>query len=83
MRRSSSSRRNKVYGDAANELPLVELETRWAYAEAAMYEGIDEKMRIDATTLSPFGASKVAADVLVQEYGRYFGMPTVCLRGGC
>lgn len=74
---------NKVYGDAPNELPLVELETRWDYAEPADWDGIDATMRIDATMHSLFGASKVAADVLVQEYGRYFGMPTVCLRGGC
>ena len=74
---------NKVYGDAPNELPLVELETRWDYADPADREGIDETMRIDATMHSLFGASKVAADVLVQEYGRYFGMPTVCFRGGC
>jgi CDP-paratose 2-epimerase len=74
---------NKVYGDAPNELPLVELETRWDYAEPADREGIDETMRIDMTMHSLFGASKVAADVLVQEYGRYFGMPTVCFRGGC
>jgi CDP-paratose 2-epimerase len=74
---------NKVYGDAPNELPLVELETRWDYADPAQREGIGETMRIDASTHSLFGASKVAADVLVQEYGRYFGMPTVCFRGGC
>jgi CDP-paratose 2-epimerase len=74
---------NKVYGDAPNELPLVELETRWDYADPADREGVDETMRIDATMHSLFGASKVAADVLVQEYGRYFGMPTVCFRGGC
>jgi CDP-paratose 2-epimerase len=74
---------NKVYGDAPNELPLVELETRWDYADAARRNGIDESLRIDASTHSLFGASKVAADVLVQEYGRYFGMPTVCFRGGC
>jgi CDP-paratose 2-epimerase len=74
---------NKVYGDAPNELPLVELETRWDYADPADREGIDETMRIDRTMHSLFGASKVAADVLVQEYGRYFGMPTVCFRGGC
>jgi len=71
---------NKVYGDAPNEIALVELETRWDYACA---NGIDESMRIDATMHSIFGASKVAADVMVQEYGRYFGMPTVCFRGGC
>src|SRR5919199_943002 len=74
---------NKVYGDAPNELSLVELETRWDYADARWADGIDESMRIDATMHSIFGASKVAADVMVQEYGRYFGMPTVCLRGGC
>jgi CDP-paratose 2-epimerase len=74
---------NKVYGDAPNELDLVELETRWDYADPALREGIDESCRIDATTHSLFGASKAAADLLVQEYGRYFGMPTVCFRGGC
>ena len=74
---------NKVYGDAPNELPLVELETRWDYAEEADREGIDEACRIDHTMHSLFGASKAAADLLVQEYGRYFGMPTVCFRGGC
>jgi len=74
---------NKVYGDAPNELELTELETRWDYADPRFREGIDETMRIDATMHSIFGASKVAADVMVQEYGRYFGMPTVCLRGGC
>jgi CDP-paratose 2-epimerase len=72
---------NKVYGDAPNEVELVELETRWDYADGR--EGIDETMRIDMTTHSLFGASKVAADVMVQEYGRYFGLPTVCFRGGC
>jgi CDP-paratose 2-epimerase len=74
---------NKVYGDAPNEIPLVELETRWDYADPAYAYGIDESMRIDASMHSLFGASKVAADVMVQEYGRYFGMPTVCFRGGC
>src|SRR2546421_9685128 len=74
---------NKVYGDAPNELELVELETRYDCADPADRDGIDESMRIDATMHSLFGASKVAADVLVQEYGRYFGMPTVCFRGGC
>jgi CDP-paratose 2-epimerase len=74
---------NKVYGDAPNELPLVELDTRWDYADPADREGIDETCRIDASMHSLFGASKAAADLLVQEYGRYFGMPTVCLRGGC
>lgn len=76
---------NKVYGDAPNELPLVETETRWEIDAAHPYfeRGIDETLRIDQTTHSVFGASKVAADVMVQEYGRYFGMNTVCFRGGC
>ena len=74
---------NKVYGDAPNELELVELETRFDYADPALREGIAESCRIDATMHSIFGASKAAADLLVQEYGRYFGMPTVCFRGGC
>ena len=74
---------NKVYGDAPNELPLRELETRWEYARPEDYNGIREDMRIDRSKHSLFGASKVAADVMVQEYGRYFGMPTCCLRGGC
>lgn len=74
---------NKVYGDAPNELPLVELETRWDYADPRDQEGIDEDCRIDRTTHSLFGVSKAAADLLVQEYGRYHGMPTVCFRGGC
>jgi len=74
---------NKVYGDAPNERPLVELPTRWEYADPQDHEGIDEQCRIDASLHSLFGASKAAADLLVQEYGRYFGMPTVCLRGGC
>jgi len=76
---------NKVYGDAPNELPLVEKATRWEIDEAHPYfaRGIDESLRIDQTTHSVFGASKVAADVMVQEYGRYFGMSTVCFRGGC
>ena len=74
---------NKVYGDAPNELELVELETRYDYADPSMRDGIDERHRIDTTLHSLFGASKAAADLLVQEYGRYFGMPTVCFRGGC
>jgi CDP-paratose 2-epimerase len=74
---------NKVYGDAPNELPLVERETRWEYAQPEDYDGIREDMRIDRSKHSLFGASKVAGDVMVQEYGRYFGMPTCCLRGGC
>jgi CDP-paratose 2-epimerase len=74
---------NKVYGDAPNELSLIELETRWDYADAAHYHGIDESIRIDASLHSLFGAAKTAADLLVQEYGRYFGMPTACFRAGC
>ena len=74
---------NKVYGDAPNSLPLVELETRWDFAESEMQKGINEHFTIDQSKHSLFGASKVAADVMVQEYGRYFGMPTCCLRGGC
>ena len=76
---------NKVYGDAPNYLPLVEQETRWELDKSHPYAalGIDETMSIDYTTHSLFGASKVAADVLVQEYGRYFHMRTVCFRGGC
>lgn len=74
---------NKVYGDAPNELPLKESETRWDFANPADYHGIAESMRIDQSKHSLFGASKVAADVMVQEYGRYFSLPTCCLRGGC
>jgi len=75
---------NKVYGDTPNRLPLVELETRWECVEGPYAErGIDETMSIDQTTHSLFGASKVAADVLVQEYGRYFGLKTGVFRGGC
>ena len=76
---------NKVYGDTPNRLPLVELESRWEIDAAHPYyeKGIDEEMSIDQTKHSLFGASKVAADVLVQEYGRYFGMKTWVFRGGC
>ena len=75
---------NKVYGDRPNELPLVEEDTRWEIDPSHPYaDGIDESMSIDMTRHSLFGASKVAADVLVQEYGRYFGMKTACFRGGC
>lgn len=74
---------NKVYGDAPNQLNLVELDTRWDYADLEYKEGIKESFTIDQSKHSLFGASKVAADVMVQEYGRYFGMPTCCLRGGC
>jgi len=75
---------NKVYGDTPNRLPLVEQETRWEIDPEHEYaDGIDEQMSIDQSMHSLFGASKVAADVLVQEYGRYFDIPTVCFRGGC
>lgn len=75
---------NKVYGDTPNRLPLVELEKRWEIDPGHTYSGgIREDMSIDATLHSLFGASKVAADILVQEYGRYFGMRTACFRGGC
>ena len=75
---------NKVYGDTPNLLPLEERAMRWEIAESHPYwPGIDETMSIDQTQHSLFGVSKVAADVLVQEYGRYFGMRTVCFRGGC
>ncbi|MGI8984558.1 MAG: NAD-dependent epimerase/dehydratase family protein [Acidimicrobiales bacterium] len=74
---------NKVYGDRPNAMPLVETETRWEYADVADRNGVPETMSIDGSTHSLFGASKVAADVMVQEYGRYFDMPTTCLRGGC
>lgn len=75
---------NKVYGDTPNRLPLIELETRWEIDPNHTYTtGIREDMSIDQTLHSLFGASKVAADVLVQEYGRYFGLRTACFRGGC
>ena len=75
---------NKVYGDRPNGLPLVEEEMRWEIAPEHTYSGgIREDMSVDQTLHSLFGASKVAADMLVQEYGRYFDMPTVCFRGGC
>ncbi|MEH2411361.1 NAD-dependent epimerase/dehydratase family protein [Nostoc sp.] len=74
---------NKVYGDAPNEIPMLELDTRWDYADPIYEYGIPETLRIDQSKHSIFGASKVAADVMVQEYGRYFGMKTCCLRGGC
>ena len=74
---------NKVYGDAPNLIPLRELETRWDYADPAFEHGIPESFTIDQSKHSLFGASKVASDVMVQEYGRYFDMPTCCLRGGC
>jgi CDP-paratose 2-epimerase len=75
---------NKVYGDTPNRLPLVELAKCYEIESSHPYQpGIDESMSVDQTKHSLFGASKVAADVLVQEYGRYFGMNTVCFRGGC
>jgi len=74
---------NKVYGDAPNKIALKEEETRWDYADEDYFHGIPESFTIDQSKHSLFGASKVAADVMVQEYGRYFNMPTCCLRGGC
>lgn len=74
---------NKVYGDAPNRIRLKEMDTRWEYDDEAYAHGIPETMTIDQSKHSLFGASKVAADVMVQEYGRYFNMPTCCLRGGC
>jgi CDP-paratose 2-epimerase len=74
---------NKVYGDRPNTIALAELETRWDYADPAFADGIGEDFPIDQSLHSLFGASKVAADVLVQEYGRYFDIPSCCLRGGC
>src|SRR3984957_12557776 len=74
---------NKVYGDAPNLIRLRELDTRWDYDDPQYVNGIPETFSIDQSKHSLFGASKVAADVMVQEYGRYFNMPTVCLRGGC
>lgn len=75
---------NKVYGDRPNDLPLMEQSTRWELEPSHPYtQGIPESMPIDQTLHSLFGSSKVAADILVQEYGRYFGMKTACFRGGC
>ncbi|OGS06705.1 MAG: NAD-dependent epimerase [Elusimicrobia bacterium RIFOXYA12_FULL_51_18] len=74
---------NKVYGDAPNEIKLKELSTRWEYDDPAYARGIAEDFRIDRSKHSIFGASKAAGDIMVQEYGRYFGMKTCCLRGGC
>ena len=74
---------NKVYGDRPNDIKLKELDTRWDYNDPAYEKGIPESFSIDQCKHSLFGASKVAADIMVQEYGRYFGMPTCCLRGGC
>ncbi len=74
---------NKVYGDTPNELALIETPTRYDYKDPAYYDGIDETMRIDRTKHSLFGVSKAAGDLVTQEYGLYFNMPTVCFRGGC
>ena len=75
---------NKVYGDTPNKMPLIELQTRWELPEDhRFYNGIDESMPIDNSTHSLFGASKIAADILVQEYGRYFNLKTASFRGGC
>lgn len=74
---------NKVYGDAPNSIKMKELDTRWDYDDDFYQHGIAESFTIDQSKHSLFGASKVAADVMVQEYGRYFGIPTACLRGGC
>ena len=74
---------NKVYGDRPNTIPMTELETRWDYADPAYTNGIAEDFPIDQSKHSIFGASKVAGDIMAQEYGRYFNMPTCCLRGGC
>ncbi|HEX3868415.1 MAG TPA: NAD-dependent epimerase/dehydratase family protein [Gemmatimonadaceae bacterium] len=74
---------NKVYGDGPNAIPVVELPTRWDYADARHQRGVDERFPIDQSMHSLFGASKLSADVMTQEYGRYFGMPTCSLRCGC
>jgi CDP-paratose 2-epimerase len=74
---------NKVYGDAPNHIKLKELDSRWDYDDATYANGIPESFSIDQCKHSLFGASKVAADIMVQEYGRYFGMATCCIRGGC
>ena len=74
---------NKVYGDAPNEIRLRELETRWDYDDPAFANGIPETLRVDQSKHSLFGASKLAGDIMVQEYGRYFGLKCCCLRGGC
>ena len=74
---------NKVYGDAPNRIKLKELSTRWDYDDPDYATGISEEFPIDQTKHSLFGASKLAADIMVQEYGQYFDMPTCCLRGGC
>jgi CDP-paratose 2-epimerase len=74
---------NKVYGDAPNRIQLQELSSRWEYSDPQYENGIPETFTIDQSKHSLFGASKIAGDIMVQEYGRYFDMPTCCLRGGC
>jgi CDP-paratose 2-epimerase len=74
---------NKVYGDRPNTIELLETPTRWDYVDSSFKNGIAENFSIDQSKHSLFGASKLAADIMVQEYGRYFDMPTCCLRGGC
>ncbi len=74
---------NKVYGDSPNRLNMLEKNSRWDYADEKYFQGIKEDFPVDQSTHSVFGASKLASDIMVQEYGRYFGMPTCCLRGGC
>jgi len=74
---------NKVYGDSPNEIPMSELETRYDYSRPEDYAGVKESCRIDQTMHSLFGASKAAADLVAQEYGKYFGMNTCIFRGGC
>jgi CDP-paratose 2-epimerase len=74
---------NKVYGDGPNAIKMKEMDSRWEYDDPKYINGIAEDFSIDQCKHSLFGASKVAADVMVQEYGRYFNMPTCCLRGGC
>jgi len=74
---------NKVYGDAPNKIKLKELETRWEYDDPKYKNGINENFSIDQSKHSIYGASKLSSDILTQEYGRYFGIPTCCLRGGC
>jgi CDP-paratose 2-epimerase len=74
---------NKVYGDVPNEIPLRELESRWEYARPEDWNGISERCRVDQCLHSLFGASKVAADIMAQEYGRYFGLNVAVFRGGC
>ena len=74
---------NKVYGDGPNRIKLKELDSRWDFEDPAFIDGIDESFSVDQCKHSLFGASKLASDIVVQEYGRYFGMATCCLRGGC